>query len=349
MSEELPERRPAHGPPLIRALMRSCPEDFQVDELSGFEPSGEGEHLMLDVRKRGLNTAFVAGELARWAGVAEHAVGYAGLKDRHALTTQRFTVHLPKRVAPDMQALQVEGMEVLQSRWHARKLPRGALAGNRFTLTLRAVEGDAEALGRRLEAIAAAGLPNYFGAQRFGHGGGNLDAARALFAGRRFNRNQRSILISAARSTVFNAVLAKRVESGSWARGLDGELWMLDGRQSIFGPQAMDDALRARAASLDIHPTGPMWGRGAPPCGEPVASIERAVADRYRELCDGLESAGLRQERRALRIRVGGLAWHWSDARTLVLEFDLPPGAYATGLLEALGDVVDASSGPRAG
>lgn len=343
MSEGLPPRLPAHGPAVMRACMRSSPEDFQVDELSSFEPSGEGEHLWLDVRKRGLNTAFVAGELARWAGVAEHAVGYAGLKDRHALATQRFTVHLPKRVAPDLDALRVEGLEIRGVRWHQRKLPRGALAGNRFTLTLRGVEGDPEAIAQRLSTIARAGLPNYFGSQRFGHGGGNLDAARALFAGRRFNRNQRSMLISAARSTVFNAVLAERVASGSWDRGLDGELWMLDGRQSIFGPEPLDDTLRARAVALDIHPTGPMWGRGDPACGLPVAEIERVVADRYGDLCAGLESAGLRQERRALRIRVGSLAWHWPDPGTLVLGFELAPGAYATGLLEALGEVTDAS------
>ncbi|WP_255505356.1 tRNA pseudouridine(13) synthase TruD [Alkalisalibacterium limincola] len=335
----------AFGPPLLTGVMRSEPEDFRVEELPAFEPSGEGEHLLLEVEKRGMNTAFVARHLAQWAGVPEHAVGYAGLKDRHALTRQRFSVHLPKRVAPELSGLELDGMQVLSSTWHARKLPRGALAGNRFVLTLREVEGDRSALQARVERILATGLPNFFGEQRFGRGGGNIEAARAMFAGRRVRRDQRSILLSAARSAVFNAVLARRVLEGDWATGGEGEVWMLDGSRSVFGPEPLDEELRARAASLDIHPTGPLWGRGELRSEDAVRALEEAVAAGFSDLLEGLEAAGLKQERRALRIRVPSIRLEWLTGRVLRLGFDLPPGAYATGVLHELGDVRGAASG----
>jgi len=329
----------AFGPPVLSGVMRSEPEDFQVEELPAFQASGEGEHLLLEIQKRGMNTAFVARHLAQWAGVPEHAVGYAGLKDRHALTRQRFSVHLPKRVAPDLEGLGLDGVQVLSSTWHARKLPRGALAGNRFVLTLREVEGDAAALQARIGRILATGLPNFFGEQRFGHGGGNIEAARAMFAGRRVRRDQRSILLSAARSAVFNAVLARRVVDGDWATGRDGDVWMLDGSRSVFGPEPLDDALRARVASLDIHPTGPLWGRGELRSTDAVRALEEAVATGFSDLLAGLEAAGLKQERRALRIRVPSIHVEWLSGQVVRLAFDLPPGAYATGVLHELGDV----------
>lgn len=326
----------AHGAPVLSGRLRSSPEDFRVDEIAGFEPSGAGEHLLLTVRKRGMTTPQAARRIAAWAGVAEMGVGYAGLKDRHAVTTQRFSVHLPKRVAPDLAALQDDDLQVLDSAWHARKLPRGALAGNRFTLVLREVAGDAAAAEARLQAIRERGLPNYFGVQRFGRGGDNVESARRMFAGQRVRREQRSLLLSAARSELFNRVLSARVEAGNWDTGLPGEVWMLDGSASVFGPQAMDEALQARLAAFDIHPTGPMWGRGGLRSQDEVAALEAAIAGAEPELCAGLEAAGLRQERRALRIRASDLAWRWLAPDALELGFVLPPGSYATVLVAQL-------------
>ena len=190
----------AYGAPVLSASMRNVPEDFQVDELPAFEASGEGEHLLLDIRKRGANTVAVARQLAQWAGVPEMGVSYAGQKDRHAVTTQRFSVHLPKRIAPDLALLESDEVHVLASTWHNRKLQRGALAGNRFTLVLRGVQGERAAIEARLQAIATRGLPNWFGEQRFGRDGGNVPAALAMFGGRRGRKDQRSMLLSAARS-----------------------------------------------------------------------------------------------------------------------------------------------------
>jgi tRNA pseudouridine13 synthase len=338
-----------HGAAALAARMRVEPEDFRVDEVLGFEPSGSGEHLFLDIEKRGANTAWVAQRLARWAGVADHGVGYAGLKDRHAVTRQAFTVHLPRRIAPDFAALQDEAeFRVLGHAWHARKLPRGALRGNRFVLRLRELRGEAAGIDARLHAIVARGVPNYFGEQRFGRDGGNLGAARALFAGRRFAREKRSMLLSAARSHLFNELLGERVARGDWERGLDGEVWMLDGSHSVFGPEPSTPDLEQRCAALDVHPTGPMWGDGELRTRGEVQALEQAVAARHPDLAEGLARAGLRQERRALRLPVREFSWRTIDG-DLELSFFLPSGCYATAVLQALGDVVDAAAARHVG
>ncbi|MEO8160777.1 MAG: tRNA pseudouridine(13) synthase TruD [Arenimonas sp.] len=327
----------AHGPAVLRARVRSIPEDFRVDEIDSFEPTGEGEHLLLTIEKRGMNTAFAAKRIAQWAGIPDMGIGYAGLKDRHAVTRQRLSVHLPKRVAPDLAGLESEDLRVLAHSWHNRKLSRGALAGNRFELLLRDPEAGRAAVEARLAAIAAAGIPNYFGEQRFGREGDNIAAAQRMFAGQRVKREQRSILISAARSALFNAVLARRIEEGSWASGSSGEVWMLDGTHSVFGPEPSTPELLARCAAQDIHPTGPMWGSGELRSLEHVRELEAAAVEPFAELRAGLESVGLKQERRALRVRVAKIEHEWLP-EGLRLCFQLGPGAYATEVLAELGE-----------
>jgi tRNA pseudouridine13 synthase len=329
----------AHGTPVLSARIRVAPEDFRVDEIDGFEPDGSGEHLLLTIEKRGMNTAFAAKLIAQWAGIGEVGVGYAGLKDRHAVTVQRFSVHLPRRVAPGTAALEAhDGLRVLAATWHSRKLPRGALAGNRFVLRLREADGARDAVGARLQAIAARGVPNYFGEQRFGREGDNVANALAMFAGRRVARAQRTHLLSAARSQLFNRVLGVRVEAGNWDAALDGEVWMLDGSRSVFGPQPFDAALAARLAAFDIHPTAPLWGRGELRSTGDAQTLElAALADaELLALRAGLESAGLKQERRATRLQPRNLGWDWPEPGTLELRFELPPGAYATSVLAEL-------------
>ena len=333
----------AHGAPVLAARMRVAPEDFFVEELPAFEASGAGEHLLLTVEKRGMTTAFAARRIAQWAGVAETAIGHAGLKDRRAITRQRLSVWLPKKVAPDIAALQSADLRVLEHAWHARKLPRGALAGNRFALVLREVAGEREAIEARLAAIARRGVPNHFGEQRFGRGGGNVQQAVAMFAGRRVKREERSMLLSAARSELFNRVLDARVEAGSWDSGLDGEVWMLDGSRSVFGPEAATPEMQARLDAFDIHPTGPLWGEGELRSTGAARALELDAlrGDSAARLRGGLERAGLKQERRALRLRPQGLAWQWVSDHALELRFALPPGCYATTVLRELGEVRD--------
>lgn len=340
MTRPLPS---AFGAPVLHARIRTAPEDFFVEEIAGFEPAGEGEHLLLTIEKRGLNTAAVAKRLAEWAGVPEMAIGYAGMKDRHAVTRQRFSVHLPKRIAPDPAALQAEDLTVTHSTWHNRKLPRGALAGNRFALILRDVAGERALIEERLRQIAARGLPNWFGEQRFGRGGDNVESALSMFAGRRVRHDQRSILLSAARSELFNRVLAARVRDASWDAGLEGEVWTLAGSRSVFGPEAWSQALAERLARFDIHPSGPLWGAGELRSTARCAEVERSAVDDDDALAlrKGLEGAGLKQERRALRLLAEGLTWTWRQQTTLSLAFSLPPGCYATALLQELGEISD--------
>ncbi len=343
----------ALGEPVMTARMRATPEDFVVEELSGFEASGSGEHLLLTVEKRGMNTAFAAKRIAQWAGIAELGVSYAGLKDRHAVTRQRFSVHLPKKMAPDLAALDSADFRVLAHAWHARKLPRGALAGNRFELKLRSVQGDRESVEKRLRSIANRGVPNYFGEQRFGRDGDNVANALAMFSGRRVRREHRTIFLSAARSELFNRVLAARVADGSWDQGVDGEVWVLEGSRSVFGPEAWTEALAARLAEFDIHPSGPLWGLGGLRTTGTALAIETAALGDAQSLSlrAGLEAAGLKQERRALRLRPGVMDWEWRDdepesgaGQVLYLRFSLPAGCYATTVLAELGEITDAST-----
>lgn len=335
MTDVLPH---AHGGPPARAVLRREAGDFRVDEVLGFEPSGSGEHAFLVIEKTGANTEWVARQLARAAGVAPVAVGFAGLKDRHAVTRQAFTVHVGNRAEPDWPSLAIPGVHVVSVARHARKLKRGAHRGNRFRIRLCNVVGDAAAIAARVAAIAAQGVPNYFGEQRFGRDGGNVDLARTLFGGARLPREQRGIVLSAARSELFNAVLARRVTDGCWNRALDGDVFMLDGTHSIFGPEPPTDDLVRRIVAFDVHPTGPMWGRGDLRSTGTVAALEREIAAAHADLAGGLEREGLEQERRALRLRVGDLAMERDGADTLVFGFTLPSGAFATTVLREVAD-----------
>ncbi len=318
------------------AEFRAAPEDFQVEEDLGFAPSGAGAHVLLKVRKVNANTAWVARELARLAHCRPHDVGYAGLKDRHAVAVQWFSAPLP-RTPVDFTAIASPEFQVLEAHAHHRKLPRGALAGNRFRIRLRPRDGSgaqlAAALAPRLEAIRLQGVPNYFGPQRFGRDGANLQRLGSDLAA--LHPGERGFVLSAARSVIFNAVLAERVAQGSWGELEAGDLAALEGRGSFFAVTAVDEVLRGRAARLEIHPTGPMWGLGEPATHAGVAALERAVAARYVRECSACTQAGMRQERRSLRLAVQELTLA-EESEALMLCFRLGRGCFATAVLREL-------------
>ena len=326
----------AHGGPPLRGRMRAAPEDFKVDEVLGFEADGAGEHAWLHIEKRAANTEWVAQQLARAAGVAPMAVGFSGLKDRHALTRQTFSVHLPGRADPDWEAVEIEGVRILATSRHSRKLKRGVHRSNCFRIRLCEIDGDREATEQRIEQVVRWGVPNYFGEQRFGRDGENLRSAHALFAGVRMARSQRGFALSAARSYLFNRVLAQRVGQLTWDRPLDGEVWMLAGTHSIFGPQSLDDDLRERLLRHDIDPTGPLWGAGALRSAGEVASIESAVAQSEGALAKGLADNDLRQERRSLRLHASDFSHEWLTDGSLMLAFSLPSGTFATSMVREI-------------
>lgn len=339
MDSGLPDWARAHGPLTLSARIRATPEDFRVDEVLGFPADGEGPHLLLTVEKRGANTRWVADQLARHAGVNPREVGYAGLKDRHAVAVQHFTLPLDRRPEPDWAALPSDEFRVLKSERHRRKLKTGALAGNSFRLVLRDVSGPVSALTSRLEAIREQGAPNYFGMQRFGHGAANIAKAEAALSGklRIHDRRLFGLLLSTARSLIFNDLLSARVQAGNWNKFLSGEVMMLDGSRSVFRAVEGDAELEARLASGDVHPTGPLWGRGEPMTGGEVQALEAEVAARHPALTRGLVRVGVEMARRALRLPVRGFKWR-EEADGLILEFFLPAGAYATTVLRELVD-----------
>lgn len=304
----------AYGKPQVTGLFRQTPEDFQVVENLGFELAGHGEHVYLHVEKRGENTDWLARQIARFAGVQNNDVSYAGMKDRHAVTSQWFSVYFPKGSEPDWHQLESESVRLLAVTRHTQKLRRGMHQSNHFCIRLHQLEGDLAALPERLERVIAGGAPNYFGLQRFGHDGNNLvEANRLLVEGVRMaNRHKRGMMMSAARSYLFNQVLSARIDDGSWNGQLAGDV-----------------------ATADGYGTGPLWGRGRSLVSADCAALEGRVLQGLAAWCDGLEHVGLSQERRSLMLRPGNFSSQL-DGGTLEVRFSLPPGTYATSVLREI-------------
>jgi tRNA pseudouridine13 synthase len=328
----------AFGTPKLEARLRVEPADFIVDEILAFGPDGEGEHVLLRLRKTSANTEWVVRRLASLAGVSTKAIGYAGLKDRHAITSQWFSVYLSSAPEPRWSLLAEDGIEVLEHHRHRRKLKRGALAGNQFQIRLRDLQGDLEAADNKLQQLARSGVPNYFGPQRFGRNDSNLLRAEALFAGRapRASRQQRGLWLSAVRSQLFNELLARRVERGDWAQALLGDRMQLRGSHSHFLVEEIDQRILDRLAAGDLLPTGPLFGEGKALTEHGSRALEEQVAADYPDWIAGLARAGLDQERRALRLDLEAPALEQAGSAQAVVCFRLPAGSYATSVLREL-------------
>ena len=328
-----------HGKPEAKADLRTHNRDFVVQEILPFAPSGEGEHHMLHIRKEGLNTVQVAEIIAKFAKVHPKEVTYAGQKDKHAITEQWFGVRIPGKESPEWNKLNDERIQVISFARHGRKLRIGALVGNRFKLTLRNVS-DVNDTQARIEKVMTTGVPNYFGEQRFGKGGRNLVQGRQMLAGRKVkDRNKRSMYLSAVRSFLFNRVVSDRLTEHD-INPLDGDSVMLAGSKSFFTVEAWDDENLDRLASKDIQLSAPMWGRGQVLPQGIAAEIEAQAISEFRQDCAGLENAGLNQERRPLLLEPQGMKYAFDDS-TLVLEFVLPAGSFATSVLRELLDYQD--------
>jgi tRNA pseudouridine13 synthase len=335
----------AHGAPLPPAQLKAVPEDFRVEEQLSFVPSGSGAHWLLRVEKRNANTRWVAAQLARHGAVPGEAVGYAGLKDRRAVTVQWFSVPALAGGAERWSELRTAEFRVIEVHGNSRKLRRGALAGNRFRIRLRGTAWSREQLDLKLDALVAHGAPNYFGPQRFGRDGYNLDRVAAwVQTGEPPRvRAERGFLLSAMRSMIFNAVLARRVEAGDWSQIEPGDLATLDGSGSHFRVDAVDELLRRRASEFDIHPSGPLWGRGAPGTQGRSLQLELAAAADFPEIVALLAGEGLTQERRPLRCPVRELHVE-AEAGTLALSFMLGRGQYATSVLREICELGQAAA-----
>lgn len=336
VNTEKPEWPYAYGGPSGTGDIKTEPDDFIVEEILSFRPEGTGEHIFLHIEKVGENSEYIARLLARHAGVRQRDVSFAGMKDRHGRTRQWFSVWLPGKEDPDWSSLESEQLKILQTIRHARKLKRGILSGNTFCILIRNWQADRLLTEQQLRQIQTTGFPNYFGEQRFGRNGNNIPAALALFQGGTAKREQRSIYLSAARSFLFNQILAERVRQNNWNQALAGDVFKLNGSNSLFQSPHPDQTISDRLNKGEIHPTGALWGQGNSNISGAALILEQQIIETNKTLAEGLIKAGLEIERRALRAQAENLSWQFKTENQLSLCFSLPAGSYATALLREI-------------
>ena len=322
---------PAYPALPLTAEFKLTPEDFQVVETLGFEPCGSGEHVFLNIRKRNLTTESLISEVAKAFGVLSRDIGVCGLKDKHAITEQWLSVVWP--IKQDIPQIAAEHWQVLQAVRHNKKLKRGIHKANAFCIRLRNIMGDTALLEQRLRLIADNGFPNYFGEQRFGIEGRNVEKAALLFT-RQFKCKpfQRSMYYSAARSYLFNCYLSARIAAGNWNQPIAGDCFNLAGSNAVFGPEAITDEIRKRMAAFDIHPMGVMCGAGKIRLTDDALALLQGVNAEHEILVQGLIAADVGVVMRPLRALATGLRWQITE-QECELQFSLPTGSYATALL----------------
>ncbi|TQF73010.1 tRNA pseudouridine(13) synthase TruD [Pseudoalteromonas luteoviolacea] len=319
-----------YGKPLSDGDFKRSPEDFVVDEVLDIDFTGEGEHVCLQIIKRGENTAFVAKKIAQLAGVSPRDVSYAGLKDRHGVCTQWFSVPVPIKTQVEFSKLNSDSIVVIKQIRHNRKLRTGCHRGNRFIITLRNVTEPLDVLSR-INAVRQ-GVPNYFAEQRFGHDGHNLVMAQRMFDGE-FIRDKklRGIIISAARSHLFNQIVSRRVKEHGLAKTWHREVFLLAGSNAFFEDDLNDDIVE-RLNREDILLSAPLVGKGE----KGLTNVEREWLREFDSWHQGLAGLGLKNERRSLRVIPKELKLESMQDNVIKLTFELPKGCYATSVLREL-------------
>lgn len=369
MFQEATNPPPAHGVALFNAVFKQSAADFQVYEELNIDFSGAGEHLYLQVEKSSMNTDEVLSFIQACYSLGSADVGLCGLKDRHSVSTQWFSVRTNEvaelfvdKVSTFNQQqadqwgeddTQLKSMQLIRSERHSRKLRRGAHRCNHFDITLRAIQPTLDtgsdllhAVSTRMDTISSQGFPAYIGPQRFGENARNLQRALQWLKNprKRTSRQQRSLWLSSARSALFNVVCAARVKEQSWQQAKPGEPLVLDGSKSFFLSEGAGEdteslkpeSIEQRLAQFDVHPSAPWWGRGRSPALGSCAEFEQHVLQPFGTLLEGLERAGLEQERRAIRARASDVTINWLSTEELRLQFSLSPGLFATSLLREL-------------
>ncbi|EXJ12063.1 tRNA pseudouridine(13) synthase TruD [Nitrincola nitratireducens] len=326
------------GKPISAARIREQPSDFCVEEILGFEPDGEGEHVFVLIQKTGENTEWVARQLAKFTGTNPRDIGYAGKKDRHAITQQWFSFKHPIKAPPIRWSLfETSTIKVLQHTRHGRKLKTGVLQGNRFELLLRNVT-EPLALVERFKAIQKAGVPNYFGEQRFGQAYGNITQGEALLAGvlKERQSHKRGLYISALRSALFNQIVSERILQHRWETVQIGDVLMLPSSQSCFVVEQGMSNMAARLAAGELSHTAPMWGAGELMTQGVAADFEKSIVSEWQAWADALETLGLRQERRRARLMPEFAELNQVTESQFRVTFSLPAGSFATSVLREL-------------
>jgi tRNA pseudouridine13 synthase len=336
MSDVLSQFHYLYGKPTAKAKLKAKAEHFKVSEDLGYEFTGYGEHLLIRIRKTGENTSFVANELAKACQVKPKDVSWAGLKDRHAVTEQWLSVHLPKGETPDFGPFltQYPSIEILDITRHNKKLRPGDLAGNDFEITLTDVS-DVEDVVTRIEKVAKQGVPNYFGSQRFGNQGNNLDEARRWGRDnvRTRNQNKRSLYLSSARSWIFNRIVSARLEQGVFDSLLIGDI--VEGKETIIVDDANLTSLEEALANKDIRVTAAMAGDNALPTLADALALEQPHLEQEPDLMALIRGNRMRHDRRAILLQPNNLSWSQSGDQ-VTLAFSLDAGSFATSIVREL-------------
>lgn len=326
-----------YGEPTQQARLKSEFADFNVVEKLGYPMSGEGEFVVVRLRKTNCNTVFVGEHLAKFAGIHVRNMGYAGLKDRHAVTEQSICLHMPGKETPDFSQFELAGVDIIEVTRHNRKIRTGSLAGNHFEILLRDLH-ESDALNIRLQQIAETGFPNYFTAQRFGRNGNNLQQALRWGNGeiKVKERYRRSLYLSAARSYLFNLIVSQRVKSDLFSQVLSGDVLQLAGSHSHFvAKQDEMIDLQQRLIEQDLFITAPLAGADSGSAEGDVAQIEAQVLSTHQALKQLFEKERVTSARRAICCVPVDFNFDFVEAG-LRLKFFLPSGSYATALVREL-------------
>ena len=324
-------------PPKQTALLKAECADFVVKEQLGYDMSGDGEFVAVKVRKTDCNTLFVGEQLAKFAGISARNMSYAGLKDRKAVTEQWFSLQMPGQPTPDFSQFSLEGVEILDVTRHQRKIRIGSLQGNHFEILLRNAE-ETDELKMRLDFLAKNGFPNYFTEQRFGRDGNNLTQALRWANGeiKVKDRNKRSFYLSAARSEIFNLIVAKRIELGLDQQVLNGDILQLNGSHSWFMVDKSEDLaqLQQRLAQQDVLLTAPLIGEEE----KSAVDFEHEIFAQHQALFSLMRQERMKAARRPILMQPQQFQWQF-EPNGLRLKFYLPAGSYATALIRELVNV----------
>lgn len=325
------------GKPTAKGKIKAQPEHFKVTEKLGYDFSGSGEHVMVLIRKTGENTSFVANELAKACGVKSKDVSWAGLKDRHAVTEQWLSVHLPGSGFPNLALFQEKhpSIEVLEMTRHNKKLRPGDLAGNEFEVTLSEVT-DVEEVIKRLDTVSQQGVPNYFGNQRFGKDGNNLNEARRWGRDnvRTRNQNQRSLYLSTARSWIFNHIVSARIEAGCFNHFVDGDIALQNGEQILLSAEQLTEFDQLLAQD-SVQISAALAGDNELPTKAQALAIEQPFLDNEPDLMKLIRGNRMRHDRRPIALKAQNLTWEVDD-NSVTLKFALDSGSFATSIVREL-------------
>lgn len=326
--------------------IKLSPQDFFVEEELGFTPSGNGNHLFLFIEKQATNTNFLAQHLARQFNLPVKEIGFSGLKDRHALTRQWFSLPwAANKNLPNVTEINTENWQVLNLTRHNKKLKRGTHKANIFKLKIKIDNPSPEAASwfkERWQLISSQGVPNYFGLQRFGRNYQNISGAINWLLPNPANltkqaapkRQAKSMYLSALRSALFNVFVSQQVAAGTWLAASLGRRYNLNASNSFFtDPSATN--LAQRVETGDLHPAAPLAGRGELATQGEALELEEKFRKEFEIYWQALANQGLKAEYKAMRLLPEPLEFNW-QAPYLTLGFKLPTGCFATSVVAEL-------------